>query len=81
LIPLGLGIIITGFISGALTDKIGVQALTIIGPLVSALGCIGLATIRIDMDYWLMAFSMFVIGLGNGIFVRCPPADNEQQLF
>jgi len=68
LIPLGMGIIITGFFSGVLADKLGYQALCVIGPFVCAAGTIGLAVVKYTANYWLIAFGLFVIGMGSGIF-------------
>jgi len=68
LIPLGLGIIVTGLFAGALADKIGYQSMCLVGPVVSSLGAIGLALVHYTDNYWLVAFSLFVVGVGNGIF-------------
>jgi len=68
LIPLGLGITITGFFAGVLADKIGYQYMLLIGPFISCLGAIGLALVRYTDNYWLVAFALFVVGIGNGIF-------------
>jgi len=53
-----------------LFPQVSAQVLCIVGSIVAALGTIGLGVIEPSMNYWLIAFSLFVVGLGNGIFVR-----------
>lgn len=39
LIPFGIGVLSAGFAAGALADKVGVRAMTVVGPLITLLAC------------------------------------------
>jgi len=69
LIPYGIGVILTGFISGFISDKIGVRKPAVAGPIISCFGCLGLALVTRDTNFWLNAFAQFVAGLGLGTFL------------
>ena len=68
LIPLGIGIILVGMPAGRIADKYGVRNLATLGTLVVICGLLGLAFITMDTNYWLIAFGLFVVGIGNGLF-------------
>ncbi len=55
-------------VAGKLTDKVGARILSVIGCVVCILGAIGLALINQHTNYWLVAFGLWTVGVGNGIF-------------
>ena len=68
LIPLGLGIVVMGMPAGKLADKLGVRLLAVVGTLIVVAGLFGLAFVNRYTNYWLIAFALFVIGIGQGFF-------------
>ncbi|MDE3102293.1 MAG: hypothetical protein KGJ98_08665 [Chloroflexota bacterium] len=52
LTPFGAAFGLVGPASGFLSDRLGSRGLSTVGPLVSAAGFLGLATIVADTPYW-----------------------------
>jgi len=68
MIPYGAGIMITGLLAGWLYDKFGSKILSIIGPIISSGGTIGLAFLQTDTPYGLIFLYLLLVGIGSGIF-------------
>lgn len=68
MIPLTIGIIIMGPISGALSDKYGPRWIATIGMIISALAFLLLAALPYNFDYIEFALVLFMMGLGGGMF-------------
>jgi len=66
--PLAIGLVITGPIGGALSDRHGSRLISTIGLVISLVGLAGLALIRYDTPYTWIALWMFVNGVGSGLF-------------
>ncbi len=68
LLPLTVGFLLAGPISGILSDKFGQRPFAIGGALVVAASFVGLVLLPVDFPYWLFALLIGVSGLGSGIF-------------
>ncbi len=68
MIPLMVGFIAFGPISGILTDKFGSRIFSTAGLLISALGLFLLTTFSSNFSYIPFGIVLFVIGMGNGLF-------------
>ena len=68
MLPLTVGFLVAGPISGVLSDRFGARALSTIGLLVSAATFVLLLAIPVDFDYWVFALLTFANGLGSGMF-------------
>lgn len=68
MIPLMVGFIGLGPISGILTDKFGARVFSTAGLLITALGLFLLTTFSANFSYIPFAIVLFVIGAGNGMF-------------
>ncbi|WP_051468169.1 MFS transporter [Actinomadura oligospora] len=68
LLPLTVGFLVAGPLSGHLSDRHGARAFASGGLLLSAAGFAGLLLIPTDFPYWLFALLIFVSGLGSGLF-------------
>jgi len=66
--PLGVGILFSGFLSGIISDKYGRKLLQIVGPLVAALGGLGLAFVGVHTNYWWFALGLFITGIGQALY-------------
>jgi EmrB/QacA subfamily drug resistance transporter len=69
LLPLLVGFGIMGSIAGRLSDRYGARILSTLGLLVMAAGLFYLTTLPYDFDYTRFAVTVFIIGVGNGLFV------------
>ncbi len=67
-IPQMVGFLLSGPLSGRLSDRIGARALGFVGMLVTAVGFVLLSLLPVDFAYWQFAVYLFVIGAGMGIF-------------
>lgn len=67
-IPQMVGFLLSGPLSGRLSDRLGARYLGFVGMLVTALGFVLLALLPVDFGYWQFAAYLFVIGVGMGIF-------------
>jgi MFS family permease len=68
LLPLTVGFLIAGPVSGHYSDRFGSRGFATAGILVFAAGFVGLLCLPVDFPYWLFAFMVLLIGLGNGMF-------------
>ena len=67
-IPLMLGFVAMGPISGWLSDKYGSRLLATLGMVIVGIGFILLTTLPYDFNYLEFALIIFLIGIGNGMF-------------
>jgi EmrB/QacA subfamily drug resistance transporter len=67
-IPQMLGFLMSGPLSGRLSDRLGARYLGLAGMLVTAAGFLLLSLLPVDFGYWQFAVYLFVIGAGMGIF-------------
>jgi MFS family permease len=86
-IPFGVGMVLAGYPSGKLGDVYGYKPPAIVGPLISALGLIGAAFIKLTTNYWVTAAYLFFAGLGAGVYnspisaigmLAVPPSERGQ---
>ncbi len=68
MIPLMIGFIALGPISGVLTDRFGARIFSTVGLLITAVGLFLLTTFSANFSYIPFAIVLFVIGAGNGMF-------------
>ena len=68
LLPLTLGFLIAGPVSGFLSDRHGARTLSTAGLGIFALSFIGLLFIPTDFSYWVFGTIVFVNGVGGGMF-------------
>ncbi|MFB4295301.1 MFS transporter [Actinomadura sp. NTSP31] len=68
LLPLTLGFLVAGPVSGHLSDRYGARAFASGGLALSALAFLGMLLIPTDFDYWAFAALIFLNGVGSGLF-------------
>lgn len=68
MLPMTLGFMIMGPISGMLSDKYGPRWIATAGMSIVALAFIGLALLPYNFDYWELGILIFFMGIGNGMF-------------
>jgi MFS family permease len=68
LLPLTVGFIIAGPVSGYLSDRYGAKAFATGGLVITALSFVGLMLIPIDFSYPLFAVLLLFNGIGSGLF-------------
>jgi MFS family permease len=68
LLPLTVGFLVSGPISGYLSDRFGARPFATTGMVIFALSFIGLLLIPIDFSYWSFAFLVLLNGIGSGMF-------------
>ena len=68
MIPMSLGIALTGPISGWLSDKHGARTLATVGMVITGASFLAFALLPVNFDYLPFAVVLFVMGVGNGIF-------------
>ncbi|MEV6982076.1 MFS transporter [Sphaerisporangium sp. NPDC051017] len=68
LLPLTVGFLVAGPLSGHLSDRHGARALSSGGLVLSALAFTGLLLIPTDFPYWLFGVLIFLNGVGSGLF-------------
>ena len=73
MLPLTIGFLIAGPVSGALSDRFGARAFSTGGLIVTALTFVGLMLIRADFNYVLFAALLALNGIGSGL-VAAPNA-------
>ncbi|MFS4092120.1 MFS transporter [Streptomyces sp. AF1A] len=68
MLPLTVGFLFAGPLSGALSDKFGARLFAASGFLVMAVSFAGLLVLPSDFSYWVFAGLIFLNGLGGGLF-------------
>ncbi len=68
MLPLSVGFLIAGPISGRLADHYGARPFTVGGMILSAIGLLLLVALPVDFTYWMFGLVIFVIGLAMGLF-------------
>jgi MFS family permease len=68
LLPLTIGFLISGPISGSLSDRFGARVLATTGLLLVAATFIALLLIPVNFEYWVFALFTFLNGIGSGMF-------------
>lgn len=67
-IPMMLGFVVFGPISGTLSDKMGAKLLSTLGLVISAFAFLLLSTLSYDFAYLPFALMLFMMGSGMGLF-------------
>ncbi len=82
MLPMSIGIALTGPLSGWLSDKHGARVLATTGMIITALGFLVFTLLPSNFEYLPFALILLVLGIGNGIFMSpnmasvmnsCPP--------
>jgi len=68
LLPLTLGFLVAGPLSGALSDRLGSRGIATAGMTIFGATFIGLLMLPIDFPYWTFALLIAVNGIGTGMF-------------
>jgi MFS family permease len=68
MIPMSIGFVLTGPISGWLSDKHGARLLATLGMVISAAAFAGFVLLPADFIYLSFAAILFIMGIGGGIF-------------
>ncbi|MHB1708605.1 MAG: MFS transporter [Thermoplasmataceae archaeon] len=68
MIPMTVGFLVMGPISGTISDKHGARTLATLGLLVVAAGFLALSTLPYDFSYPEFAVILLAMGMGNGMF-------------
>ena len=68
LLPLTAGILISGPVSGILSDRFGARGFATAGMVVFGASFIGLMLLPVDFPYWAFALLTAVNGIGGGMF-------------
>ncbi|MEV5843302.1 MFS transporter [Streptomyces sp. NPDC051985] len=68
MLPLTLGFLIAGPVSGYLSDRFGARFFSTAGLVVVMLSFLGLLALPVDFDYGLFAALLLLNGLGQGMF-------------
>src|SRR5690349_22450748 len=68
LLPLTVGFLVAGPVSGWLSDRYGARYFSTGGSLLVAITFVLLLAIPVDFDYWTFALILFLNGVGSGLF-------------
>jgi MFS family permease len=68
LLPLTVGFLVAGPLSGWLSDHFGPRPFAVGGALVIAASFVGLVLLPVDFPYWVFALLIAVNGIGSGLF-------------
>jgi MFS family permease len=68
MLPLTVGFLIAGPVSGTLSDRIGSRGIATAGAAISGLGFIGLMVLPVDFPYLVFALLLALIGAASGMF-------------
>ena len=68
MLPLTIGFVIMGPISGLFSDRYGARWISTAGMLLVALSFVMLALMPYDFDYLTFAIALLIMGIGNGMF-------------
>ncbi|MDT7661091.1 MAG: hypothetical protein QOD04_647 [Pseudonocardiales bacterium] len=68
LLPLTVGFLIAGPVSGVLSDRYGVRIFATAGLILVAASMVALMIIPVNVPYWLFASVLLLNGIGSGLF-------------
>ncbi|MDX6325049.1 MAG: hypothetical protein QOK15_1403 [Nocardioidaceae bacterium] len=68
MLPLTVGFLVAGPVSGWLSDRFGARAFATGGMLVAAASFVWLLVLPVNFSYWQFALALLVNGLGMGLF-------------
>ncbi|MEO8907722.1 MAG: MFS transporter, partial [Microbacteriaceae bacterium] len=68
MLPITIGFLIAGPLSGTLSDRFGARAFATIGLLLVAATFVMLLVIPVNFQYWQFAIITFLSGIGSGMF-------------
>jgi MFS family permease len=68
MLPITIGFLVAGPVSGALSDRFGSRAFATVGLLLVAATFIGLLLIPVNFEYWQFALLTGLNGIGSGLF-------------
>jgi EmrB/QacA subfamily drug resistance transporter len=68
MLPITIGFLIAGPISGALSDRFGSRAFATVGLVLVAVTFVGLLLIPVNFEYWQFAVLTGLNGIGSGLF-------------
>jgi MFS family permease len=68
MLPMTLGFLVAGPLSGWLSDKYGARPFATGGMLIAALSFLWFAALPVDFTYWMFAAALFCNGFGMGLF-------------
>ncbi len=69
MIPMSIGIAITGPLSGWLSDKHGARTLATAGMIITGITFLAFTLLPANFEYFPFALILLVMGIGNGIFM------------
>ncbi|HVS98876.1 MAG TPA: MFS transporter [Solirubrobacterales bacterium] len=68
MVPLTVGFLLAGPLSGVLSDRYGARPFATGGMVVAAISFVALEQLPVDFDYWAFAALIFMNGVGMGLF-------------
>ncbi|BCJ35248.1 MFS transporter [Actinocatenispora thailandica] len=68
MLPLTIGFLLAGPVSGYLSDRFGQRVFASGGLVIVACTFLGMMLLPVDFPYWIFALLLFVNGVGSGIF-------------
>jgi MFS family permease len=68
MLPITIGFLVAGPISGALSDRFGSRTFATVGLVLVAATFVGLLLIPVNFDYWQFALLTGLNGIGSGLF-------------
>ena len=68
MLPMTVGFLVMGPLSGYLSDKYGPRLFMVLGMIIVTISFVWLAVMPYDVDYVLLAIAIFLQGLGAGMF-------------
>ena len=68
LVPLTVGFLLSGPVSGYLSDRYGTRTFAVGGLLLVAASFIALVVLPVNFPYWLFALIIAINGIGSGLF-------------
>jgi EmrB/QacA subfamily drug resistance transporter len=69
MLPLSIGVALTGPFSGWLSDKHGARTLATVGMIITGIAFLGFTLLPANFAYFPFALILLIMGLGNGIFM------------
>ncbi len=68
MLPMTVGFLVAGPLSGWLSDRYGARPFATGGMLIAAVSFFWFAALSVDFSYWMFAAALFVNGFGMGLF-------------